>query len=76
MYVAYRHVPSNSDEYRDSQLSIVTNETLSILGNKEIITINQDNVVGTAISPFTWGINVRPRYVLSCSFDKHGEVNI
>jgi hypothetical protein len=27
--------------------------------NHEIIAINQDPVVGTSISPFRWGINVR-----------------
>lgn len=75
MYVADQYVSSISDEHRDSQLSIVTNETLSIIGNKEIIAINQDNVVGTAISPFRWGINVRPRFVLPFSFAKHG-INI
>ena len=32
---------------------------LSILKNEEIIAINQDPVVGTAVSPFRWGINVR-----------------
>ena len=36
----------------------MTDETLEILGNKEIIAINQDPVVGTSISPFRWGINV------------------
>ncbi|KII87797.1 glycoside hydrolase family 27 protein [Plicaturopsis crispa FD-325 SS-3] len=40
-----------------TDLSIVTNETLEILSNKEIIAINQDPVVGKAITPFRWGIN-------------------
>ncbi|KAF5389448.1 hypothetical protein D9757_004286 [Collybiopsis confluens] len=40
-----------------TDLSIVTNETLEILKNQEIIAINQDPVVGTSISPFRWGIN-------------------
>lgn len=40
------------------QLSRVTHETLEILMNREIITINQDPVVGTSISPFRWGLNV------------------
>jgi alpha-galactosidase len=36
----------------------VTNETLEILTNREIIAINQDPVVGTGVTPFRWGINV------------------
>jgi len=31
---------------------------LSVLKNEEIIAINQDPVVGTAITPFRWGFNV------------------
>ncbi|KAI0035971.1 glycoside hydrolase family 27 protein [Vararia minispora EC-137] len=40
-----------------TDLRTVTNETLEILSNEEIIAINQDPVVGTSISPFRWGIN-------------------
>ncbi|KAG6845548.1 hypothetical protein H0H87_007792 [Tephrocybe sp. NHM501043] len=40
-----------------TQLSAITNETLSILKNKEILAINQDDVYGKSISPFRWGIN-------------------
>ena len=40
------------------QLSTISDENLSILKNEEIIAINQDPVVGTAVSPFRWGINV------------------
>ncbi|KAF9023342.1 glycoside hydrolase [Hymenopellis radicata] len=40
-----------------TNLSAITNETLSILKNKEILAINQDPVVGTSISPFRWGLN-------------------
>lgn len=36
--------------------------TLEILKNTEIIAINQDPVVGTAVTPFRWGLNVRPTY--------------
>lgn len=41
------------------QLSKASEETLSIFKNEEIIAINQDNVIGTAVTPFRWGINVR-----------------
>jgi len=40
-----------------THLSDVTNQTLDILKNTEIIAINQDPVIGTSISPFRWGIN-------------------
>lgn len=40
-----------------TDLTTVTQETLSILKNKEILAINQDPVEGTSISPFRWGIN-------------------
>ncbi|KAG6879430.1 hypothetical protein C0992_002696 [Termitomyces sp. T32_za158] len=40
-----------------TNLATVTNQTLEILKNKEIIAINQDPVVGTSIIPFRWGIN-------------------
>ncbi|KAK0192450.1 glycoside hydrolase [Armillaria mellea] len=41
-----------------TNLSEITNETLSILKNKEILAINQDPTVGASISPFRWGINL------------------
>jgi hypothetical protein len=41
------------------QLASISRQDLSILKNREIIAINQDPVVGTSISPFRWGINVR-----------------
>jgi len=40
-----------------TKLSEITQETLSILKNKEILAINQDPVEGTSISPFRWGHN-------------------
>ncbi|KAF9010268.1 glycoside hydrolase family 27 protein [Cyathus striatus] len=40
-----------------TDLTKVTPQTLDILMNKEIIAINQDNVVGTSVTPFRWGIN-------------------
>ncbi|KAJ3508287.1 hypothetical protein NLJ89_g5844 [Agrocybe chaxingu] len=40
-----------------TDLSKITEQTLSILKNKEIIAINQDPVVGTSITPFRWGVN-------------------
>lgn len=43
------------------QLQGASQETLEILKNKEIIAINQDPVVGTSITPFRWGVNVRRR---------------
>ncbi|CAK5278093.1 unnamed protein product [Mycena citricolor] len=39
------------------QLASMTEETLSILTNYEIIAINQDAVVGKALTPFRWGVN-------------------
>ncbi|TFK37980.1 glycoside hydrolase family 27 protein [Crucibulum laeve] len=41
----------------DASLSKVTNQTLEILKNTEIIGINQDPIIGTGITPFRWGIN-------------------
>ncbi|EEB89053.1 hypothetical protein MPER_12902 [Moniliophthora perniciosa FA553] len=38
-------------------LPTVTDEMLSVFKNTEVIAINQDNVVGTAVSPFRWGFN-------------------
>jgi len=40
-----------------TDLAKASKETLEILKNREIIAINQDPVVGTAITPFRWGIN-------------------
>ncbi|GLB45186.1 putative alpha galactosidase A [Lyophyllum shimeji] len=40
-----------------TDLSKISKETLEILTNREIIAINQDPVVGTAITPFRWGVN-------------------
>ena len=44
-----------------TDLSNATKETIEILGNRDLIKINQDPNVGEAISPFRWGIN--PDYV-------------
>jgi alpha-galactosidase len=40
-----------------TDLSRVTEQTLSIFKNTEILAINQDPVVGTSATPFRWGIN-------------------
>ncbi|KAF8634224.1 hypothetical protein AX15_000991 [Amanita polypyramis BW_CC] len=40
-----------------TDLSKVSRESLEILKNSELIAINQDPVVGTAVTPFRWGIN-------------------
>ncbi|KAF8153649.1 glycoside hydrolase family 27 protein [Mycena galopus ATCC 62051] len=40
-----------------THLADVSTETLEILKNTEIIAINQDPVVGTAVTPFRWGHN-------------------
>ncbi|KAG6906304.1 hypothetical protein DXG01_014673 [Tephrocybe rancida] len=40
-----------------TNLSAITSDTLEILKNKEILAINQDDVIGKSISPFRWGIN-------------------
>ena len=48
------------------QLAHISDQMLSILKNEEIIAINQDPVVGTAPSPFRWGINVRLPFRLYC----------
>ncbi|KIY48460.1 glycoside hydrolase [Fistulina hepatica ATCC 64428] len=40
-----------------TNLSAITEETLSVLANTEILAINQDNKVGAGISPFRWGLN-------------------
>ncbi|KAK0473711.1 glycoside hydrolase, partial [Armillaria novae-zelandiae] len=49
-----------------TNLSEITNETLSILKNTEILAINQDPNVGASISPFRWGIN--PDWTSNSSF--------
>lgn len=40
-----------------ADLTTATKETFEILGNRDIIKINQDPNVGESISPFRWGIN-------------------
>lgn len=40
-----------------TDLSSITSQSLEILKNTEIIAINQDPVVGKAITPFRWGVN-------------------
>ncbi|KAH8823926.1 glycoside hydrolase superfamily [Flagelloscypha sp. PMI_526] len=40
-----------------TDLRVITDETLSILTNQEIIAINQDPVHGESIAPFRWGVN-------------------
>ncbi|KAJ3747005.1 glycoside hydrolase [Lentinula detonsa] len=40
-----------------TNLSAITPDILQILTNTEILSINQDPVVGQSISPFRWGIN-------------------
>ena len=47
------------------QLSAIKESDLEILTNKEIIAINQDPVVGTSISPFRWGVNVRGSFFVT-----------
>lgn len=42
------------------QLSAISDDDLEILKNQEILAINQDPVEGTSVSPFRWGVNVRP----------------
>jgi len=49
-----------------TDLRKVTDETLEVLTNRELIAINQDPVVGTSISPFRWGIN--PDWTFNASF--------
>jgi hypothetical protein len=43
------------------QMSKITDQTLEILKNKEILAINQDSVYGQSISPFRWGTYVSHR---------------
>lgn len=40
-----------------TDLTNATSDTIEILGNKDLIKINQDPNVGTSISPFRWGVN-------------------
>ncbi|KAK0444019.1 glycoside hydrolase family 27 protein [Armillaria borealis] len=40
-----------------TNLKSISNQTLEILKNEEIIAINQDSVVGTGVIPFRWGYN-------------------
>ncbi|TBU21931.1 glycoside hydrolase [Dichomitus squalens] len=40
-----------------ADLSSISEADLSILANEEILAINQDDVIGTSITPFRWGIN-------------------
>jgi alpha-galactosidase len=40
-----------------TDIEIATPETISILGNQDILKINQDPNVGEAIAPFRWGKN-------------------
>ncbi|KAJ7716975.1 glycoside hydrolase family 27 protein [Mycena maculata] len=49
-----------------AQLAAASDETLEILKNMEIIGINQDPVVGTAVTPFRWGLN--PDWTANASF--------
>ena len=49
-----------ANHFQSTHLATISDETLSILKNTEIIAINQDPVVGTGVVPFRWGLNVRP----------------
>ncbi|KAJ6517973.1 glycoside hydrolase family 27 protein [Mycena vitilis] len=49
-----------------THLADASKETLEILKNTEIIAINQDPVVGTAVTPFRWGLN--PDWTTNASF--------
>ncbi|XP_006456345.1 hypothetical protein AGABI2DRAFT_228269 [Agaricus bisporus var. bisporus H97] len=40
-----------------TDLTKATEETITILKNKELIDIHQDSEIGTSISPFRWGVN-------------------
>jgi alpha-galactosidase len=48
-----------------TDLTKATKQTLNILGNKDLIKINQDPNIGRSISPFRWGIN--PDFVSNAS---------
>ncbi|PGG99225.1 hypothetical protein AJ79_08655 [Helicocarpus griseus UAMH5409] len=43
--------------FLSTDLTNVTEETIEILTNKDLLKINQDPNVGESISPFRWGIN-------------------
>lgn len=49
-----------------TDLRNATSQTFEILGNTDLIKINQDPNVGQAISPFRWGIN--PDFVSNASY--------
>ncbi|KAH9936696.1 glycoside hydrolase superfamily [Amylocystis lapponica] len=49
-----------------TNLSAISDDTLRILSNREIVAINQDPVYGTSVSPFRWGIN--PDWTSNSSF--------
>ena len=49
-----------------TDLRNATAQTIGILGNRDVIKINQDPNIGQSISPFRWGIN--PDYVSNSSF--------
>jgi len=40
-----------------TDLSQITEDSLRILKNAEIIAINQDSLIGTSVTPFRWGLN-------------------
>lgn len=40
-----------------TDLRNASEETFEILGNKDIIKINQDPIVGESLTPFRWGVN-------------------
>ena len=68
-----KHLNSRSPPHTQAyhtilQLASATPETLEILKNQEIIAINQDPVVGTSITPFRWGVNVRVGFSASAWF--------
>jgi alpha-galactosidase len=39
-------------------MSKITNQSLEIISNKELLAINQDPVIADSIAPFRWGLNV------------------
>ena len=56
------------------KLTNASKETITILSNKELIDFNQDALVGEAISPFRWGINVSTEPATERSFHFTAEV--
>lgn len=63
-----RHLYTNDTLFftvYSAQLTAVTEESIEILSNTEIIAINQDPVEGKSIVPFRWGVNVSLAYVSS-----------